>query len=258
MPPLQESNRRARLVWLRYNRRRLAKAMKAVVHQPMYLPYPGFFHKLSLADIFVIMDDVQYDKRFTNRNRILDPQGPQWLTVPINKAHKFSPNNQVQINNALPWRETHWKKICASYANADYFPIYREYFEALYSREWRLLFDLDLETIRQLMDWLGIKIPIIRESELNVQGTGTQRLINACKAIGVDTYISGRGGKEYMDEKLFAVEGVRLEYQNYTPTPYPQRFTNTFVPDLSILDMLSNIGPGSTKLISGQMPLNIA
>lgn len=217
----------------------------------MYFPYPGFFHKLSLVDVFVIMDDVQYDKRYTNRNRVLDPHGVQWLSVPINKDQKFQLNMQIGINNSLPWRESHWKKICASYANASYFQRYRDYLENLYKKEWNLLFELDLEIVRQTLEWLDIKIPIVKESELGIQGTGTMRLINASKAVGADTYVSGRGGKNYMDEKLFEANNMRLEYQDYAPTPYPQRFSKTFIPDLSILDMLSNIGPESINHIRG-------
>lgn len=226
--------------------------VKAAVHQPQYFPYPGFFHKLSLVDVFVIMDDVQYDKRFTNRNRILDPHGVQWITVPINKEQKFLANMFVQINNNLPWRDHHWRMIRACYANAKYFHLYQTYLEHLYKREWKLLFELDFETTKQMMEWLGIKIPILRESELNIQGTGTMRLIEACKAAGADTYVSGRGGKEYMDEKLFELNNLGLEYQNYSPTPYPQRFSSSFIPDLSILDLLSNVGPESIKVIQGE------
>ncbi len=229
--------------------------MKAVIHQPMYLPYPGFFHKLSLADVFVVMDDAQYDKRFTNRNVILDPHGPTRLTVPINKQQKFSPNMVVEINNNLPWREYHWKKIYMCYAKAKFFSPYKDYFEHLYKRQWDLLFDLDFETMKKVMEWLGIKIPIVRESELHVDGSGTDRLINACKAIGADTYVSGRGGRNYMDEKLFERNNVKLVYQSYTPQPYPQRFSKSFVPDLSMVDALFNLGPDAFEIISGSRQL---
>ena len=83
---------------------------KIIVHQPYYLAYPGFFHKLSLGDIFVIMDDAQYDKRFTNRNRIITNNDWMWITVPINKKHKFHLNMEVEINNEINWKELHWKK----------------------------------------------------------------------------------------------------------------------------------------------------
>lgn len=225
--------------------------MKAAIHQPLYFPYPGFFHKISLADVFVIMDDVQYDKRFTNRNRILVPQGPIWLTVPIQKKDKFSLNMSVEINNSIPWGEDHLKKIRISYTNSPYYGMYRDYFESTFTRQWKMLFELDYDAIRQVMTWLDLNIPVIRESELKVQGESTERLINVCKAVGADTYVSGIGGRNYMDEGLFQRNGVRLEYQNYVQRPYPQRFSDVFVPDLSIIDMLCNIGPRSMKQIAG-------
>jgi hypothetical protein len=103
------------------------------------------------------------------------------------------------------------------------------------------------------MEWLGITIPIVRESELSVGTTSTQRLVDICKSVGAETYIAGRGGGDYMDEGLFHSNGVRVEHQEYSATPYPQRFTEKFVPDLSILDMLANVGPESMKLISGPL-----
>lgn len=215
----------------------------------MYFPYPGFFHKLSMSDTFVIMDDVQYDKRFTNRNFILDPNGPTRLTVPINKRQKFSPNMVVEINNDIPWGEYHWTKIHMCYANAKHFGLYSDYFESLFNRRWDLLFDLNFETVKKVMEWLEIRVPVIRESELNVHGEGTQRLVNVCKSIGADTYISGRGGRNYMDERLFESNNIRLEYQNYAPVPYAQRFTKVFVPDLSIIDLIANQGPNSMNVI---------
>ena len=224
---------------------------RVAIHQPQFFPYPGFFHKLSMADAFVIMDDVQYDKRFTNRNRILAPQGPTWLTVPIDKADKFSPNLAVKVNNALPWREEHWKKITYSYKNSRFFHLYREYLEGLYQGRHEMLFDLNLETILTVMKWLDIRIPVVKESQLGVTGEGTERLVNACKAMGADEYVSGAGGKNYMDEKLFAEQGIALRHQGYEPSAYPQRFVQEFVPNLSILDMLFNVGPESQNLVRG-------
>ena len=226
--------------------------MKVVIHQPQYFPYAGFFHKLSLADVFVIMDDAQYDKRFTNRNRIIIPNGWMWITVPINKEHKFLPNTEVDVNNQLAWRETHWRKIYHSYSKAKFFHAYKDYFEALYKKDWNFLFELDLETIKQVIKWLGIKIEIIRESELKVKGESTQRLVNVCRVLGADTYISGSGGKNYLDEKLFERNQIKLEYQRYKCKPYPQHLSELFIPDLSIIDMLANVGPDSIKLISNQ------
>ena len=196
------------------------------------------------------MDDAQYDKRFTNRNKIMATNGWTWLSVPINKDHKFLPNSKVEINNELSWRDEHWKKIYHSYANAMYFKKYESFFKNIYDIKWTSLFELNFETLKKVIDLLGIKISILKSSELDAPGTSTQRLVNLCKAVGADTYVSGIGGKNYMDEKLFAKNNIRLEYQNYAARPYPQRLSDSFVPDLSIIDMLVNVGHESIKIIS--------
>lgn len=225
--------------------------MKVVLHQPQYFPYPGFFHKLSLADAFVILDNTQYDKRFTNRNKIWTPHGFTWLTVPINKEHKFLPNNKVEINNTINWRADHRKKLSHSYSSSKFFKHYESFFNDLFVKEWNFLFDLDFHTLKKTIEWLGINIEIFKESELNISGTGTERLVNGCKALGADTYVSGAGlpNKKYMDEKLFEKNNIQVIYQNYRSVKYTQN-SEEFVSDLSILDLLFNKGPDSLKLIS--------
>jgi WbqC-like protein family len=228
--------------------------LRVAVHQPQYFPYPGFFHKLSQVDLFVLMDDVQYDKRYTNRNRIVDSHGPIWLTVPINKAQKGLPNMEIEVNNEIPWAKDHWKKILLSYSNSAGFPAYRGFLEQVYQRRWRFLLDLDVETLKATMEWLGIKVPVMRESQLGIHRTGTERIVEVCKAVGADTYVSGTGGRNYLDPGLFERNGLKLEYQDYHAVPYPQRLTGQFIPDLSILDMLANVGPKSPGYIAAGGP----
>ena len=220
--------------------------MKVAIHQPNYLPYLGFFHKLSLADTFVIMDDTQYDKKFTNRNKIKVPGNWIWLTVPINKKHKFVANKIVEINNEENWQSDHFEKINRSYSNSEFFKKnYKTFFEKIYSKKWDHLFTLNYELIIQLIDWLDIKIEVIKESELNINGNSTDRLVNISKKIGAETYVSGIGGKEYMNEKLFETNNIKIEYQNFECPIYKQVFNSEFIPNLSIIDLLFNIGPES-------------
>jgi hypothetical protein len=207
---------------------------------------------MSLVDVWIVMDDTQYDKRFTNRNRILAPSGPIWLSVPIDKSQKFERNKEVRVNNSIPWREEHWKKISYSYKNSKGFSLYGGYFEALYRKDHVLLLDLDLETTRQVLRWLGIEVEIMLESELGVQAEGTRRLVELCRAAGADTYVSGQGGRAYMDESLFSANGISLEYQEYAPVPYRQRFVTEFVPDLSTIDLLFSAGEDSRGYVGGQ------
>ena len=222
--------------------------MKIAIHQANYFPYPGFFHKINQADIFVIQDDVKFSKT-TNRNKIISSSGSTWINVPIEKGHQSLPIMDVKINNETPWRKITYKKICAGYNKAKFFYLYKDYFENLYKKEWNNIFDLNFETIKQVLIWLNIKTKIVIESELDVSGQHTERLVNVCKKLGADTYISGIGGKKYLDEKLFEKNKIILKYQNYNPIKYTQHMSKSFIPNLSIIDLLANAGSESGKLL---------
>ena len=225
--------------------------MKVVIHQPQFFPYPGFFHKLSLADKYVILDNTQYDKRFTNRNQISANTKPIWITVPINKKHKFSSNNQVEINNEIKWQDDIWKKIYHSYKNTKFFNQYEEYLEKIFTKKWTFLFELNFETLKKTLEWLDIQIEIIKESDLEINSTSTQRLIDICEQVNADTYISGKvlPNKNYIEKDLFKNKNIKLEFQNYSSISYQQKNVESFIPDLSILDLLFNCGEDSQRII---------
>ena len=226
--------------------------MKVAIHQPNYLPYSGFFHKLSLVDTLVLMDNTQYDKKFTNKNKIIVPNGWIWISVPIKKEHKFSPNRIVEINNDIDWKENHSQKIQKSYANSKFFHLYENYFHGLYKKNWDFLFELNYEILKKIIELLGLNIKIIKESELEVQGNSTQRLVNICNSVNADTYVSGIGGKDYMDTELFEKNKINLEYQKFSHPIYSQHFSNSFIPNLSIIDALANLGPKTMKVLTNQ------
>ncbi len=228
--------------------------MKVSIHQANYFPYVGFFHKLSLSDIFVVMDDVQYQYDHTNRNKIVANNVKGWtrIIIPTKKEHKFSLIKDVEIDNKLPWRETNWHQINETYENSPFFNLYQKYLESLYKQEWTHLFAINLEIIKKIIQWLNIKTEIILESQLNVSGNSTERLVNVCKTIGADTYVSGMGGKTYLNEKLFGENKIKLVYQNYTSIIYPQKSSKSFIPNLSILDLLANMGSKSSQVIQNQ------
>ena len=223
--------------------------MKIAIHQANYFPYPGFFHKINQADVFVIQDDIKFVNKITNRNKIISSSGYTWINVPIKKGHQSLPIMDVKINNEIPWKKINFKKVCAGYNKAKFFHLYKDFFENLYKKEWNNIFDLNFETIKQVFVWLNIKTKIVIESELDVSGQHTERLVNVCKKLGADTYISGIGGKKYLDEKLFEKNKIILKYQNYTPIKYTQHMSKSFIPNLSIIDSLANVGPESRKLL---------
>tara|TARA_Y100000996_G_scaffold414473_1_gene405466 strand:- start:1023 stop:1700 length:678 start_codon:yes stop_codon:yes gene_type:complete len=219
------------------------------IHQPNYLPYSGFFHKLSLADTFVILDDTQFQFDYTNRNKILKPDG-NWtrINIPIKKHQKFFPIKEVEIDNDKNWRYENMNLLLTCYENSKYFHMYRNFFEEIFSLEWKYLFDINFEIIKKCIEWLDIKINLVKESELNISGESSEKLVNICKNLGAKTYVSGPGGKKYLDQNLFYDNDIQLVYQNFVSKIYPQN-TDVFVPDLSIMDLLSNLGPDSKSFL---------
>ena len=226
--------------------------MILAVHQPQYLPWLGYFHKIANCDLFLFLDDVQYKKReFQNRNKIKTPAGELWLTIPVITKGHFTQNiKDVQINKEENWESQHWASIVQNYSKAPYFGEHKEFFKKLYEVKWDLLIDISMEIIRYSLSYLEIKTPIKMSSEYNVLSQSTERIVELCKKTGADTYFSGSGGKAYMDEKLFTDSSIKLTYQDFHHQEYKQSYTG-FMPYLSIIDLLFNCGKDSKKILLG-------
>jgi hypothetical protein len=221
------------------------------VHQPQYLPWLGYFHKMYQSDSFVFLDNVQYKKReYQNSNCIRTKDGSIWLTVPILKEVDPYPKiSAVRIDNSQGWRKMHWMTIRANYSHAPFFKQYSGFFEELYNKEWKLLVDLNMHIIRHIAGLLSINTPISLESQLNITTTKTSRLVDICKALKADTYLSGVGGKDYLDEEQFKLNGIKLIYQDFKHPQYKQCH-EPFVPCISIIDLLFNCGDESLKILT--------
>jgi hypothetical protein len=226
--------------------------MKLAMHQLQYMPGLRFFAKMKACDLFIYMDDVQYEKReFQNRNRIRTRDGAQYLTVPVRVKGRFSQNiNAVELNPTGEWRAEHLRAIKINYARAGYFKQYLPALESIYSKEYFLLGELALASITFLKDAFAIKTPVRFSSEFKVASVSTRRLVDLCKAAGADEYNSGAGARDYLDEKIFTENKIKLSWQNFKVMPYPQVFDG-FEPDMSALDLLLNCGPQSSVYLGG-------
>jgi hypothetical protein len=222
--------------------------------QPGYLPWLGFFEQMYRCDLFVLYDDVQYDKEgWRNRNRIKTANGVHWLTVPV--LMKFSDHpliTDIQINNEVNWRKKHLASIRQNYGKAAFFKNYEGLFEEAYSRDWDFLIDLDLYFIMKLAECLGMKEKrILRSSDLPVKGERMERLIHLCKRFGADTFYEGTAGRNYIDKNAFLKEGVRVEFQDYKHPIYSQLY-GEFISHLSVIDLLLNHGRESLTILTNQ------
>ncbi len=222
-----------------------------VVLQPGYLPWLGFFDQMSRSDVFVYYDDVQFDKHgWRNRNRIKTPEGPQWLTVPVYHKGLGKPRIlDIEINNETPWARKHLGSIRQHYAKAPFFSRYWPELEELLSKRWEKLVDLDIAVAWKMCSWLGIERQVVRSSELGIEGDRNERLLKICQHFQADRYLSGQAAQEYLDEGLFHRSGIKVEWHEYHHPVYFQQY-GEFIPFLSALDLLLNVGEESRKIIT--------
>jgi hypothetical protein len=219
------------------------------VHQPHYLPWTGYFDKIDLADVFVVLDTVQFEKNgWQNRNRIRTPEGFMWLTVPV--VHRFGLTiAETEIDCRIPWARKHRASLAAVYGKA---PRYREvsgWLDEVYARQWDRLAPLTVGMLDHFLSVLGIGTRVLLASDMGeLPSEPNERLAAIVKRLGGDTYLAGSGAAGYFRGEPFAREGIRVVVQEYEPEAYPQMF-GEFVPGLSIVDLLLNCGDEALGVI---------
>lgn len=226
--------------------------MIVAVHQPQYLPWLGYFEKIDRADIFVLLDTVQFKKNeWQNRNRIKTASGPQWLTVPV--TYRFPQRiDEVGINKRERWQHRQKQSLLSNYRQSPYWEQIAPFLDEIFTPDWDFLSPLNLFVVKRLAGILGISTPLHVASELTAfPEDPDERLIAITKHFGADTYLAGAGGRDYMDLDRYGKNGVKVIFQEYHHPVYEQRFGD-FEPFLSVLDLLFNHGPESLRILRGE------
>lgn len=200
-----------------------ADQVKAMIHQPNYLPWRGWFEKARKADVLVLLDTVAFTKGgFTNRTRIRSEaaRGWSWLTVPVRQFHGQRILG-VQIDGDA-WRRKHVAALEQAYGSSPLWPwlggtVIRATVEARYS--W--LADLNTMLLREVLEALGICVYTVNASELDAQGAGTALLADICRRVGADTYLAGGGAPSYLSYQIMADAGIEVEDATYATEADP-------------------------------------
>jgi WbqC-like protein len=221
-----------------------------VAHQPEYLPYLGFFAKISLADQLLLSDHVQFAvKDFQNRNRVLQNGRPVMLTVPVRTAGLAEQAiRDVRIDTRVPWGRKHMTTLRHAYGQSAHFARYAPRLEEIYGAGWERLCDLNTTLIRQICEWLEIRVPMRFTSELGFAQRKTLLLVEMCQRTGADTFVSGAGAAAYVEPERFAEHGLSHLFFRFAHPEYPQP-GGVFVPNLSALDLLFSRGPESADVL---------
>jgi len=189
--------------------------MRVAIHQPHYWPWLGYLQKMKEADLFVYLDKVAYEKNgFQNRNRFLINGKEHWLTVPVLTKGKLGQLiKDVKVNWDNSWNKKQYHTLLYNYSEA----MKRENgaLKAFFEWDGKLLVDWNIKSIDFLCNIYEINTRRVFESELNVGGAGSERLVNICRAVGADTYLSGPTGREYLKEEMFG--DIKVEYMDWKP-----------------------------------------
>lgn len=238
--------------YVRFTRDVPAPGPTVGVHQPNYLPWLGYFYKISRSDVFVLLDDAEASnsRSYVNRTAVLIQGKSSWLTVPMDRSEQVI--NRIR-QAERKWSRKHITSLECSYKKA---PFFHEYFdgiaETLTRHSGGTLCEVNIELIRLVSSWLGLPARMLASSELGIDATRDDRLIEIVKRVGGSRYLSGKGGSNYQDPEKFRAAGIDLAYTGFSPVPYPQHGAakqgavqqgeDGFVPGLSVVDALFNIG----------------
>jgi hypothetical protein len=234
--------------------------MKGAIVQSSFLPWMGYFDLINSVDCFVFYDDVQYTTRdWRNRNRIKVPDKWIWLTVPvkIEKSYYDYRICEVKISYEHDWIKKHLNALEAGYRKAKFFHDIIELISSSYKNNFAYLAQLNYDLTLRICDYLEIKKPLFYYSQkMDIQSNQTknEKLLNVLCNIGhIDEYISGPVAQAYLDESLFATQGIRVTWHEYQQPYYNQIIfkSKDFYSNLSIIDLLFNYGHDSLSIING-------
>lgn len=220
--------------------------------QSNYVPWKGYFDLIHLADEFVLLDDVQFTRRdWRNRNRIKTPQGPIWLTIPVQVKGRYHQTvRETKIADA-GWAKRHLSSLRQSYARAPHFRQLEPQLEFLYTSAAALS---DLSAVNRVFidavcELLGIDSKISTSADFVLADDPTERLVSICGQAGASRYLSGPSARSYVDEKRFRGRGIEVAYMSYDGYPeYPQLHP-PFEHTVSILDLLLHTGPDARQFL---------
>lgn len=226
------------------------------IHQPSVWPFLGRFDKIARSDVFVSLDDVQYVKNeYKNRNRLFlnAVKSPQrevvgWLTLPVRAEKLEQTIRDSRVTQVPQTFRKHLVTLQQAYGRAPGFDEVWPKVEGVYrrfEREALSLADINEAMERVVIELLGIQTEWFGPASKITEKSSdpTQRLIDICKHVGADTYLAGAGGQSYMKAAEFERQGIKLIWQEWHPSPYPQVHSpEKFVPYLAALDLLFNCG----------------
>ncbi len=221
-----------------------------VIMQPTYLPWAGYFNLILNADIFVFLDDVQFEKQsWQNRNKIIIDSKEHLLSIPVKRNGLKTAIKDVLVDDTQKWRKKHISAISQNYCGHKYYKNVKIVLDIINDSTLIHLVDINMSIIQSLCDILSIKKEFIRSSELACAGTRSEKLVNVINHLNCNRYLSPIGSKTYIEnDVLLSDNDIDIGYQNFKLKDYKQKNMESFISYLSIIDVIANLGILGTQL----------
>ena len=221
--------------------------MLVTIHQPHYLPWLGYLQRMAQADLFIVLDHVQFERgNDQNRTQVRVNGAAHWLTVPLEQRSQKERIVDKRIDARQEWAATHCETLRHAYGSAATVAL-----KPIYETPWERLVDVSAVLLDFLRGAFGIRTPLVNSSELDVTGAKSELVLTLCQAVGADALLVGLGGsRAYLDRAAFDRAGIELVFQEFNHPVYPQRGPAPFIAGLSAVDLLFNCGP---RALTGAM-----
>lgn len=226
--------------------------MNVAMMQPAFMAWQGFFELVYKSDTFIFLDDFQFSVRsYHQRNRLFIKENQiDWYTVPVQKSNSFkSPLNLTKIYETIPWRKKMWKRIQHNYCKAPYYAEIAPYIEKWLLTPCKSLAAQNIAFIKLVCEQLGFRREFRFSSQYTSELRRSERILELLRWCNADCYYCAKGSFLYMFENgIFPASDINVLFQDFQPKPYKQIGSpERFIPNLSILDALMNIGPEATE-----------
>lgn len=225
--------------------------MKIAISQPTYLPWQGYFALIEYVDEFIFLENIQFNKRsWQQRNKILNNRKEVLLTIPVKTKGRFDQKiYDVELDNFEKHKIKQIVSIQNAYSNCKYFNKYFPKLESIFYKKHIKLSDLNKELIFCICQFLDINTVISSDKSFNLSSKKAKYLRDICLLKKCSSYISTVGSKSYFsDIKFFPNTNIKIEYFEFKNNAYSQ-ISKNFVSNLSIIDLLFNVGPNSLKYL---------
>jgi WbqC-like protein family len=222
------------------------------IGQPAYLPWLGYFHRMAVSDIHVVLDHVQFERKgFTNRNKLRSKAGPIQLTVPVatGRQGRDTAICDLEVVNDIDWGRKHFEAIRSNYVRAPFLHDHEGFLaQTIRDQRYVRLIEVLSATTDYLLEKLSIMTPRYLSTTMNLTERKGALILEICRRFGATTYLSGPFGRDYLDLASFERAGIEVKFHDYRHPTYAQTHPG-FISHLSIIDLLLNHGDRSRSIL---------